>query len=247
MTRNGERVWSPARRDITDNLSERLSMTEAHCSRRSERVKDIAGGEYGRWRVIRFITIRDRVAYWWCRCRCGRGGLISGHHLRSGQSLNCRRCRDRAAGDTHRIHGESGKNRTWEYNSWCSMHSRCSNPAHSRYRNYGGRGISVCERWRSFENFLADMGRCGKGMTLDRRDNDGNYEPGNCRWATARQQVLNRSNAIFLTMGSETMHVSTWSEQVGIPASLLRQRKKAGWSDEKALTTPTAARRHRVG
>ena len=109
------------------------------------------------------------------------------------------------------------------------------------YANYGGRGITVCDRWlNSFENFLADMGECPEGLSIDRfPDNDGNYEPRNCRWATAKEQQRNRRNNSILTIGFRTQCISAWSEESGIASKTISQRiLKLGWSPEDAVFTP---------
>ncbi|MGY8988455.1 MAG: hypothetical protein ACKVG7_07840, partial [Flavobacteriales bacterium] len=109
------------------------------------------------------------------------------------------------------------------------------------YDGYGGRGISVCDRWRdSFENFLADMGeRPSNEHSIDRKDNDGNYEPDNCRWATKKEQGRNRRSNRILTFNNKTQTLIEWSEELGISSAVIRQRIKAsGWSIEEALTTP---------
>ena len=125
-----------------------------------------------------------------------------------------------------------------EYESFRAMHRRCD-PASGRSKHWGDRGITVCDRWRTFENFLADMGPRPEGMTLDRIDNNGNYEPSNCRWATWRQQHRNRRNNRSLTAHGETMLVCEWAELLGVRASLLMQRiYKFGWSEEDAVTIP---------
>lgn len=121
------------------------------------------------------------------------------------------------------------------------MIERCDRPANKRFHRYGGRGITVCERWReSFENFLADMGRRPPGTTIDRIDNDGNYEPGNCRWATRREQRLNSSQNHFLSFRGETLPLCVWAERLGLPTYVIRARlNRLGWSVEDALTQPT--------
>jgi len=124
------------------------------------------------------------------------------------------------------------------YDSWCHMKQRCYNKDWVRYDRYGGRGVTVCDRWRdSFINFVADMGDRPSGGTLDRIDNDGNYEPGNCRWATRRQQAENRHNAKRITHDGYTMSVIDWAKKLGIKATTIRARLKRRLSAELVLST----------
>lgn len=118
--------------------------------------------------------------------------------------------------------------------------SRCYNPKDIRYPNYGGRGITVCERWHTLENFLADMGKRPPGLTLDRLDNDGNYELSNCEWRTNRDQANNKRNNKLLTLHGKTQTRAQWSRKLGIAAGTIGQRLASGWSVERALTTPVA-------
>lgn len=129
--------------------------------------------------------------------------------------------------------------RTPTYRSWASAKYRCLNPRDSAFHRYGGRGITICDRWRqSFENFLADMGEKPTGLTLDRINNDGNYEPGNCRWATYVMQNRNRRGTHPLTFAGITAPISEWAEITGIHRMLIGQRVWNGWSVMRALTTP---------
>jgi len=122
------------------------------------------------------------------------------------------------------------------------MRERCANPRSRSYADYGGRGIGVCERWAKFENFLADMGeRPSRAHSLDRFPNaDGNYEPGNCRWATPTKQARNRRNNKVLAFGGKSMCIAEWAEVVGINRLTLQRRLRLGWSIESTLTTPLA-------
>jgi hypothetical protein len=133
--------------------------------------------------------------------------------------------------------------RTAEYGIWKGMRQRCTNPTVRDYHRYGGRGIEVCERWESFTAFLADVGpRPGPGYSLDRIDNDGDYEPGNVRWATAKEQQRNTDRVRRFTYQGETLTLPEWAERVGMPAALIGRRVWSGWSVEAALTTPPLRR-----
>lgn len=159
-------------------------------------MKDLAGRPFGRLTVIRFVEHRRRpsgsIAYkWLCRCECGKERIAVAGDLNSGHTQSCG-ClqRERTSGAATK-HGFSG-GRLPEYVLWLGMRRRCDNPSHVGYKNYGARGIQVCERWNDFTLFLADVGRRPTPQhTLDRINNDGNYEPGNVRWATRIEQAAN--------------------------------------------------------
>lgn len=134
-------------------------------------------------------------------------------------------------------HGHAVANRkTSAYSVWSSMRRRCENPNNTRYANYGGRGITVCGRWAIFENFLEDMGEPPPGLTLDRIDNNGNYDPKNCRWATRREQSHNSSNVKIITHDGKTLCIRDWERSLGLSAGALWHRLKNGWPLAKALT-----------
>ena len=133
-------------------------------------------------------------------------------------------------------HGGHG---TLTYARWKSMMQRRNDPNHNHYARYGGRGIKVCDRWKAFDSFRADMGECpGVAMTVDRIKNELGYEPGNCRWATKAEQNRNRSHCIQLTHNGITQNVTDWATAIGIPANSLHKRLYLGWSVERALTQP---------
>lgn len=118
------------------------------------------------------------------------------------------------------------------------MTQRCSNPKHKTYAEYGGSGVTVCDRWLSFDKFLADMGEKPVGASIDRLDNSKGYEPGNCRWATTIQQANNKTNNRLIEFRGETRTVSQWARVLGITQSTLSYRLQHGWSEHDALATP---------
>ena len=130
-----------------------------------------------------------------------------------------------------------------EYGIWVSMRNRCSNPNVKAYANYGGRGIKVCDRWQSFENFYADMGARPDGMTLERIDNDGDYEPSNVRWATRAEQANNKRNNRLLSFDGVTKTLAQWADGLGVSHATLVMRLKQGWPIDKAVTLPQQNKR----
>lgn len=141
-------------------------------------------------------------------------------------------------GNTKHGSARRGK-KTPAYRIWESMYRRCNLPSQSSYPLYGGRGISVCERWRTFDNFVADMGEPAEGMSLDRIDSNGNYEPGNCRWVPLDAQMRNKRCNVNLTFQGETMCLAEWARKVGLKPKTLRARiYDHGLSVEAALTAP---------
>jgi hypothetical protein len=146
---------------------------------------DMTNQRFGRLTAVEY----QGEAHWLCRCDCGKGKIIAGYSLRNGLSQSCgclRNERVRAAIGTVRLGNEK------TYKTWSDMRQRCYNPNDPGYKNWGGRGIRICRRWRTFANFLADMGPRPPGMTIERRNNDGNYTPSNCVWLPKAKQARNR-------------------------------------------------------
>jgi hypothetical protein len=168
-----------------------------------------------------------------CKCSCGGVHVARAGNLLSGKTKSCGCIRKEK--NNHVTHGGTG---SLTHTRWLVMRRRCSDANSVGYENYGGRGIRVCERWSDFSAFLADMGECPPGMTIDRVDPNGNYDPGNCRWATKLTQARNTRANRVLEFNGQTKCLEEWAEQYGMNSRSLMSRLRLGWSVEKALTTP---------
>ncbi len=207
------------------------------------KVVDITGQKFGRLFIVSFSHVKSRKAYFNCLCDCGQSKIIAGGDIKGGNTKSCG-ClameHSRALKKVNTTHGESGLGVTREYTTWMRILARCYNSSVPRYEDYGGRGITVCDRWRdSYENFLADMGRKPSPRhSIDRRDNEKGYSPDNCRWATPKEQANNRRSSRTITHNGETLTLQQWADKLGLKRSILKQRLYNGWSEEKTITTP---------
>lgn len=188
------------------------------------------GQKFNRLTAITAAKSKGGHKFWVFRCKCGNIRTVRVDRVVSGATQSCR-CARRVA----MTHGRTG---TPEHCTWLRMKGRCNNPRDRRYAAYGGRGITVCERWLSFENFWADMGeKPAPGYSIDRINNDGDYEPSNCRWATAAEQASNRRDNVMITFQGQTMCQERWAKAKGMARSTLA-RRLALWGVERALTEP---------
>ena len=229
-----------ARARNSDPLTSVMAAERAMKPMRYQRPRvDLLGQRFGCLVVQSLAGSKNQQIHWNCLCDCGKTTVICTRQLNCGQTTSCgcygmerRRAATLASNRTH------GKSRTPIYEAWFNMIRRCENESHKSFKHYGARGIKVCDAWHSFEAFYADMGdRPSDVHTIDRKDNDGNYEPSNCRWATQSEQARNRRNSRFLTIFGETKTVIAWSEdvrcQVGYDAFYARVYE--GWHPADAL------------
>lgn len=201
------------------------------------RALELAGMRFGRLTVVGRVLGVPGVSAWQCSCDCGGAKLVAGKYLTVGVVASC--------GCLVTTHGHSaGGRRSKTYMAWDSMRSRCNNPKHAAYDDYGGRGIKVCEHWSKFENFFADMGEKPAGLSLDRIKNDEGYSKENCRWATKIEQNRNTRGNRMVTHGSATRSIAEWSELKGWPHHVIASRLRAGWPADKAITEPVRGQAH---
>jgi len=196
------------------------------------------GQKYGRLTAFRFDH-RDshrRLYYWMFYCDCGKAVVRIGGRVLSGQSTSCG-C---WSVEKRTKHGHCpGHKMSREFNIWQHIKRRCNDQKRRDYKNYGGRGIKVCDRWlESFTNFLEDMGECPSGMSIERIDVDGHYEPSNCKWATLDEQANNKTNTHYLELNGKKMSIAQWARELGVKNVTIQNRLRYGWTIERTLTTP---------
>ena len=200
------------------------------------RALQIVGQEFG---LLTAIEPAGRDAngrlLWSFSCKCGGQRFARASSVKSGliRTCGCGRIANWSRlvreGKTH------GLSKTRTYAIWCGIKERCGNPRKNAYKNYGGRGISVCERWRSFENFFADMGPCPKGLTLERIDNNGNYELKNCQWASRAVQARNNRRNVIVTIGDQTRCLHDWVSELRLGRSTVYRKMRAGATPKQAI------------
>ena len=196
-----------------------------------------SGQRFGRWTAISEAPKRGKSRVWNCICDCGTQKEVWLEALVSGKSTSCDCFRLERLRETLTTHGMSDAP---EFQAWAQMLDRCGNPANRSFDHYGGRGISVYPAWKSsFSEFLKDMGlRPSSKHSLERNDNDGNYEPGNCRWATRLEQARNTSRTVKIECDGVFRTLAEWSYFSGLPETAIRSRLRRGWSVWRAVSHP---------
>lgn len=191
---------------------------------------DLTGQRFGKLVVIARERRDDRATWWLCQCDCGKRNAVRAYVLRGGDARSC--------GCARRNHLKHGLSDSPEAFAWSSMRQRCTNPKDPGYKNYGARGITVCDRWlNSFEAFYADMGPRPPGCSIDRTNNDGPYSPENCRWVPRVAQANNKRRNRRLTLGGRTYTVAEAARKFAIRPSTLKRRLDLGWTPERAVSS----------
>ena len=189
------------------------------------------GDKYNRLIAIKF-SYRDKwyQQHWTFKCECGKEKVLNVYSVKKGLTKSCG-C---LQGEAHITHG---MRKTRIYDTWRGMKRRCLNKNYKKFKDYGGRGITVCDEWLEFINFYNDMGDIPDKKTLDRIDNNGNYCKENCRWTTWIEQANNRRNNRFLTYKGKTQTISQWARELNTNHNVISRRLKRGWSIRKTLIT----------
>lgn len=194
------------------------------------------GARFGRLVVIADAGMMRGSRHWRCLCDCGTSHIANQSNLKSGKIKSCG-CLHRD--NLRKKNMSHGMTRTSEYRIWADMIKRCYNRKHPSYYHYGGRGIAVCDEWKTFSGFISDMGfRPSREYSLDRIENNTGYSPANCRWATRAEQSNNKRTTIKLTAYGQSKTAKEWAEITGLNQKLITERKRRGWTDEAAVSMP---------
>ncbi len=205
---------------------------------------DLTGKKFNRLLVLGFSHLNNYgVLYWHVRCDCGNKRAVRGSSLKNGRTKSCGCFHKELISKMFSIHGMGEKS---IYRLWNSMRQRCLNAQNPQYKNYGGRGITVCNRWAKFENFLEDMGEKPKRLTLERIDNNKGYSLKNCKWATRKEQSNNSRRNHILKYNNLSLTIAQWADKLKIKSNTLRNRIFRKWSTERALTQIIEERNYSV-
>lgn len=216
----------------------------SYTCRSAHNFKNEVGNRYGRLTVTSYShsrkTLSGATAMWNCACDCGASVVACGVSLRVGETSSCGCLRRDVLASVNTKHGMAKRSRRHPlYQLWKGMRARCNNPGHSSYNRYGGRGIKVCERWSEFSNFVSDMGRRpSQRHSVDRINGMGNYEPGNCRWATPKEQSRNSRKMRRVVIGGKDYLLADVCAEHGVGIRLVAGRLRRGWSLDDALSKP---------
>lgn len=202
---------------------------------------DLTGKKFGRLFVVsEHGKVRKKGLSWECICDCGNKKIAHGDDLKSGYTSSCGCLQKESTIARFKTHGMTD---TKTYRAWEDMKKRCYKKNNKRYKTYGERGITVCDRWHNFNNFLNDMGICKEGLSIERIDNNKGYEPGNCKWATFQEQMRNTTRTRNIEFNNKVQCLSAWATELGICPDTLSARLKYGWTIEKTMTTPLRSAR----
>lgn len=207
--------------------------------------RDLTGQTFGRLTALGIVERRNRTIVWLCACECGINAPVRGGCLTRGDTQSCGCLQQERAYKSAYRHGRA---HTPIYNVWCSMRARCKNPKVKSFAGYGAKGITVCERWQTFENFLHDMGeRPSPKHEIERVDGTKGYFPDNCIWATRETQANNKSTNHILTFQGKSQSIAMWARELHLTYPTIKMRIRNGWGTELALSTPRLrARRKRL-
>lgn len=211
-----------------------------------ERRKDITGQRFGRLVAVRRVeNAKSRNARWLCKCDCGNEKIVYISSLRSGDTISCGCYAIEVNSQVHKKHGGYG---TRLHHIWTTMKARCFNENNKAYKNYGGRGITVCDGWKNDFAAFRDWAMANgyrEDLTLDRIDVNGPYSPENCRWATPKEQGNNRRNNRIITYNGKSQTMAEWADELGTTKDVIYRRLWRGWPESDAVSIPVKHYRRR--
>ncbi len=217
-------------------------MADDNTQKPGRKVKNLAGQKFGEFTVLQFTGTTHEGAFWLCRCNCGNERTVRSGSLLCGRSKSCGCLKRRLTGERFTKHGQCDSP---EATAWTHIKARTLNPEHPSWKDYGGRGITICDRWRdSFAAFYEDMGpRPTPKHTIDRIENDGPYCKENCRWATRKQQSRNTRVTRFVDFRGERLPIAELAERFGFGKHVIGNRLDLGWDVERIVSTPVRRKR----